>query len=66
MDDNKPSYNPNFAIHPGVSLRDELEFMAISQTELSLRTGISETHISQIVNGVDSITPETAIKLERA
>ncbi len=60
------SYNPNFAVHPGESLKDELEFLKVSQVELAQRTGISEKHISQIINGESPITPETAIKLERA
>lgn len=60
------SYNPDFAVHPGETLREELEFANISQVELMQRTGISEKHISQIINGESSITPETAIKLERS
>jgi len=60
------SYNPDIGIHPGASLKDELEFLNISQVELAQRTGVSEKHISQIINGESPITPETAIKLERA
>ena len=60
-----PDYNPSIAIHAGVALREELEFMQLSQVELSLRTGISEKHISQIIHEEAPITPETAIKLER-
>lgn len=59
------TYNPNFTIHPGRTLEENLEFLKMSQAELSLRTGISEKHISQIINGESPITPETAIKLER-
>lgn len=66
MMDIKLSYNPDISIHPGESLKDELEFMNLSQVELAQRTGLSEKHLSQIINGVDPITPETAIKLERA
>jgi len=66
MVDTKLSYNPDIALHPGESLRDELEFMNLSQVELAQRTGLSEKHISQIINGVDPISPDTAIKLERA
>lgn len=60
-----PDYNPSIAIHPGNTLRDELEFLKISQVDLSARTGISEKHISQIIHGEAPITPETAIKFER-
>lgn len=60
------SYNPTIGVHPGESLKDELEFLKVSQVELAQRTGISEKHISQIINGESPITPETAIKFERA
>lgn len=59
-------YNPNFIIHPGKTLDENLEFIKMSQVELSLRTGLGEKHISQIINGESPITPDTAIKLERA
>lgn len=59
------TYNPNFTVHPGRTLEENLAFLKMSQVELSLRAGISEKHISQIVNGESPITPETAIKLER-
>ncbi|MGC9193818.1 MAG: HigA family addiction module antitoxin [Thermoplasmata archaeon] len=60
------TYSPSKAIHPGVSLKDELEFLNLSQTELAKRTGMSEKHIRQIINGESPVTPETAIKFERA
>ena len=66
MLETKLSYNPDFEIHPGESLNDELEFLNLTQVELAQRTGLSEKHISQIINGLEPITPETAIKLERA
>lgn len=62
----KFSYNPNFAIHPGQTLKDELEFLKLTQVELAQRTGLSEKHISQVMNGSDPITSDTAIKLELA
>lgn len=65
MVETKLSYNPNITIHPGETLKDELEFTSLTQVELSRRTGLSEKHISQIINGADPITPDTAIKLER-
>ncbi len=62
----KLSYNPDIAIHPGESLKDELGFLNLTQVDLAKRTGLSEKHISQIINGQDPITPDTALKLERA
>lgn len=58
-------YNPNVAIHPGFTLEENLEYFGISQKDLAERTGLTEKHISQIINGKASITPATAIKLER-
>ena len=66
MVDTKLTYNPDFAVHPGETLRDEIESLSISQLELAQRTGLSEKHISQIIHGDASITPDTAIKFERA
>ncbi|MBI5470607.1 HigA family addiction module antidote protein [Candidatus Kaiserbacteria bacterium] len=66
MVETKLSYNPDFAIHPGETLREELDLASISQVELVQRTGLSEKHISQIINGEASVTPDTAIKLERS
>jgi len=66
MVDTKPSYNPDMAIHPGETLKDEIGFLNLTQVDLAKRTGLSEKHISQIVNGQDPISPDTAIKLERA
>lgn len=58
-------YKVNFAIHPGKTLIENLEYLNLSQSELSERTGITEKHISNIINEKASITPETAIKLEK-
>src|SRR3990167_8992337 len=66
MVETKLTYNPDFAVHPGETLREELETAHVSQVELAQRIGISEKHISQIINGESSITPDMAIKLERS
>jgi addiction module HigA family antidote len=62
----KNQYEPNYAILPGEVLSSELELRDMSQQELSKRTGLSAKHIVSIVKGKAPITPETAIKLERA
>lgn len=59
-------YKPNYAVLPGEVLSDELEIRDMSQQELSKRTGLSAKHIVSIIKGKAPITPETAIKLERA
>lgn len=57
-------YQPNVAIIPGQTLARLLSKHNLSQKELALKTGLTEKHISNIIQGKASITEETAIKLE--
>lgn len=61
-------YEPDYVVLPGEVLEYELEIRGMSKAELAKRTGISEKHIIAIIKGKGTakITPETAIKLERA
>lgn len=58
------NFNPRTAIIPGRILANLLFKENISQKDLSQKTGITEKHISNIVQGKASITEETAIKFE--
>ncbi len=58
-------YVSPFAVHPGETVREALEYSGLSQADLSERTQISEKTISLILNGQQPVTPETALKLER-
>ena len=60
------SYQPNIAIHPGRTILELLSREGMTQKSLSERTGTSEKHLSQIINGEASITVETALLLENA
>ena len=60
------SYIPNKAIHPGYTLNKVLLGEGMTQKSLSERTGLSEKHISQIINGEASISVDTALLLENA
>ena len=60
------AYSPNKAIHPGRIIAEALTREGMSQKSLSERTGISEKHLSQIINGAASITVETSLSLENA
>lgn len=60
------AYNPNKAIHPGHIIARSLEREGMTQKSLGERTGLSEKHLSQIINGSASITVETALLLENA
>lgn len=59
-------YEPDEVSSPGATLRETLESIPMSQTELALRTGLSIKHVNQLVAGAAALTHETAIKLERA
>lgn len=56
-------YRPKAAIHPGRTLQNYLTFLGVSQKWLAERTGLTEKHISEILNENASITAETAIRL---
>ena len=59
-------FQPDYAVSPGEVLEFELDMRGMKQQELAKRTGLTPKHIGALVNAKSSITPETAIKLERA
>jgi len=58
-------FGPDYSIHPGEILGETLQARSISQVEFASRCGLSEKHVSQIINGKASITSETALTFER-
>jgi len=58
-------YAPDYAVPPGDTLLEIIESLGISQAELSSRTGRPTKTINEIIKGKASITPETALQLER-
>ena len=59
-------FQPDYAISPGEILNDELMLRGMTLKELERRTGITSKHIISILKAKSIITPETAIKFERA
>ncbi|RMI14135.1 HigA family addiction module antitoxin [Cellulomonas triticagri] len=54
-------------VHPGEILRDEfLTPLGISAYRLAQATGLSQTHLGQILRGRRSITPHAALRLSKA
>ena len=51
------------AIHPGEILKDELEELGVTPTELARQSAVPPNRISQIVSGRRSITGDTALRL---
>jgi HTH-type transcriptional regulator / antitoxin HigA len=58
-------YLPDHVSFPGETLAEVLADRGMKQSELAVRTGRTTKHINEIIKGKASITPETAIQLER-
>lgn len=58
-------YEPDYAVPPGQTLRDTLAHKQMTQADLATRAGLSLKHINQVVQGVASLSPETALLLEK-
>lgn len=53
--------------HPGLSIRyDCLEPLGLSVTEAAKRLGVSRKQLSDVLNGHAGISPEMAIRLDKA
>jgi HTH-type transcriptional regulator/antitoxin HigA len=60
-----PTWSPEWRVVPGEILGEALEERGLTQSDLARRMGRPLKTINEIVNGKASITPETAIQLER-
>lgn len=58
-------FTPDYAIPPGDTLRETLEALGMTQTDLAARAGRPVKTINEIVQGQAAITPDTALQLER-
>lgn len=58
-------YSPDDAVPPGRTLQETLDDLQMDQRELAERTGLSVKHVNQVIKGVATLTPDTAIRLER-
>lgn len=52
------------AVPPGATIKEQLDDRGMSQKEFAARMGMSEKHISHLINGDVQLTPETAYRLE--
>ena len=52
------------AVPPGTTIHEQLENRGMSQREFAQRMGMSEKHISRLINGKVELTPEVALRLE--
>ncbi len=61
----KYTYQPDYAIHPGETLREKLEELQMSPKEFSVRTGKPIKTVSKILNSKSAITSEMAVQFEK-
>ena len=59
-------YRPTSVTPPGATLADLIEERGIKQAELATRMGVTPKFINELVAGKASITPATALAMERA
>lgn len=52
------------ATPPGATIKEQLLDRGLSQKEFAVRMGMSEEHISRLINGEVQLTPDVAIRLE--
>lgn len=59
------NFMPTIAIPPGITLKENIDYLGITQDEFALRIDMTPKHLSQIINGSAPITYDTALKLEK-
>jgi HTH-type transcriptional regulator/antitoxin HigA len=52
------------AVQPGATIREQLENRGMRQKDFALRMGMSEKHISRLINGKVELTSDVALRLE--
>lgn len=52
------------ATPPGVTIKEQLDDRGMSQKEFASRMGLSEKHVSKLINGEVHLTPDVAERLE--
>ena len=57
---------PFIATHPGELIKDELKERNLTQKELSEKTGIKPSVLSETINGKRSVSLNVAVALEKA
>jgi len=59
------TFQPDYAVCPGLLLKQELEHYQLSQAEFARRIARTPKLVSEIIAGNNPIEPETAIQFER-
>lgn len=61
----KFTYNPDYAVAPGETIREVMEYLGMTQREFAMRLDTTVQSINRIFKGDQGITAEMANKLER-
>ena len=56
---------PGDPTHPGVFIKEEIEYRELSQSKISYDMGISGSYLNEILNGKKNITFGLAVKFEK-
>ncbi len=57
---------PAINVHPGEIIKNEIEYLGITQKELAKRMGVSYTMFNEILNKKRPVTAEIALLVEAA
>jgi len=52
--------------HPGLGIRDELEELGLSVAEAAKGLGVTRQQLHRVISGKSGITPEMAMRLQKA
>ena len=52
--------------HPGELLKDNVDGLGLSVAEAAKRLGVTRQQLYNVINGKSAITPEMAVRLEKA
>jgi addiction module HigA family antidote len=52
--------------HPGSLIKDDIEALGLSVAEAATGLGVTRQQLYKIINGESAVTPEMAIRLEKA
>jgi hypothetical protein len=58
-------FTPEWALPPGTLLRAEIDARGMTQADLAARAKLTEKHVSQVVTGTVSLTPDVALAFEQ-
>ena len=58
-----PMKNP---AHPGALIRDDLEELGVTVAQAAVQMGVTRQQLYNVISGKSAITPEMALRLEKA